>query len=129
MTRIKQLKIRKWVFMCLHYICMLGPLVFFSIKGLIAAQDGYRVVLPMTISASILLACIGLMVDIKYKAGIFKTVMWTMVLAITYSLHQVKTFVWILAIASILDECFFRPIYYNTKQKLMVSKEFMRNNG
>ena len=115
--------------MSLHFICMLGPLVFFSIRGLIAAQDGYRVVLPMTISASILLACIGLMVDVKYKAGIFKTVMWTMVLAITYSLNQVKTFVWILAISSILDECFFRPIYYNTKQKLMVSKEIMRNNG
>ena len=127
--RLDTLKRKKRFLQFFHYSLMLGPLIGFAIKGLVYSvqcNTAYKVVLPLMVSASILLAVIGLMIDIKYRAGLHKTIFWSMVLVISYSLQSVKAFLWILAVDSILDELLVRPLYHNCKQKLMVCKEVNR---
>jgi hypothetical protein len=126
--RTKSLAIKKVIISTLHYLCMFGPIISFVIYGFCSStvENGNKVILTLLSVTGIILALISLVVNLKYRAGIQRTVMWVMTLGILNVLNNASTFIWILAITSIIDEILFVPALDKLKRLVETNKEIDR---
>lgn len=95
------------IYTVLHLLCLFGPLLYFVSYGLIIGEIVSKVALSLTVIVSIILAAISFIVGVKHKAGLHRTILWTLISGVLFCLTQVKPFIWIMSIASILDELIF----------------------
>ena len=112
--RTNKLKRKKRLVSLLHFLCMFGPLIYFVssayLSGTTTTVDKVTLTLSMVVGA--VLAIISLMLDIKYKAGLHKTILYVVLLALVAVLtEQVKTIIVILAITGIIDELVLSPLH------------------
>ena len=124
--RTKQCRGLKIFFTILHFLCLFGPFLYFIPYGFIVGETVSKVVLGLTTAISLALAGISLVVDQTAKAGLQRSVLWTLIAGVLFCLSSVKTFIWIMAGTSILDELLFVKLknYYTTA--LISSKELDR---
>lgn len=126
--RTKKCRALKILFTVIHFIFMFGPLAYFLISGYIHGEIVEKISLSFTIIISIILLIVSILIDVKNRAGTHRAVLWILIAGILFCLEDIKTFIWIMAVASIVDELFILKIkdYYSTA--LISNKEIDRRN-
>lgn len=106
----------KFIFGLLHFLCLFGPLIFFIPYGFITGEPVEKIGMSFTIIISAILAIISLVVSVTAKAGLHKSMMWTLMAGVLFCLQEIKVFIWIMCITSIMDELIFCKLkdYYKT---------------
>ena len=100
--RTKQCRRRKNLFGLLHFLCLFGPLLYFVPYGYITGETVEKIAMSFTIIVSIVLAAISMIVSVTARAGLHRCVMWTLIAGVLFCLQEIQTFIWIMAITSIL---------------------------
>lgn len=124
--RTKQCRRRKNLFSFLHFLCLFGPLLYFIPYAYITGEVGHKIALSMTIIASVVLAVISLVVAVNHRAGLHRTIMWFLIAGVLFCLTEIKTFIWIMAITSVIDELVFVRLKDYYKTALISNKEIDR---
>jgi hypothetical protein len=107
----------------IHILCLLGPFFYFVPYIYITGATTSKVVVTLAVTLSLIFAGISLLIDVKHRGGIYKSIFWILIAAITAALTAVKTFVVIMAIVSIVDELIICPLCNKTKTALIANKE------
>lgn len=105
--RTKKLTFWKVIFTILHILCLIGPFLYFLPAAFITGPIVGKIALGFTTITSLILAAISLLVDIKHRAGLHRSILWLLMAGILFCLEAVKPFIWIMTIASLLDELIF----------------------
>ena len=124
--RTKQCKNRKHLFGLLHFLCLFGPLLYFVPYGYITGETVEKVAMSFTIIVSIVLAAISMIVSVTAKAGLHRCIMWTLIAGVLFCLQEIQTFIWIMAVTSIIDELIFTKLKDYYKAALISNKEIDR---
>lgn len=128
--RTKKYKTLNIIFTILHFLCLIGPLLYFIPYAFIVGEVTTKVILGLSTATSIILAAISLFVAVKHRAGLHRSILWLLILGILTALTSVKPFICIMAVASILDELVFTPIKTASAQKAKINKEIdLRSEG
>lgn len=116
--RTKQCKRRKIIFSILHFLCLFGPFIYFIPYGYITGEMGDKVVMSFSIVTALILALISAITDIKHRAGLHRVMLWGLIIGVLFCLQEVKTFIYIMAITSVIDEMVFVRLkdYYKTAE-------------
>lgn len=117
--RTKKCGVRAKILTALHILCLVGPLLYFIPFGLITGEVVSKVLLSFSVIVSIILAAISLIVGVKHRAGLHRSILWLLIGGILFCLETVKPFIWIMAAFSITDELLFVPLkdHYSTAYK------------
>jgi len=124
--RTKQLKTLHIIFAILHILCLIGPFLYFIPYAYITGEVVSKVALSLTLIVSLILAAISLLVDVKQRAGFNKSIVWILIAGILFCLDSVKSFVWIMAIISIIDELVFTKLKDKFKTDAATNREIDR---
>lgn len=118
----KSCKAKKIIFTILHLIFLFGPLLFFFPYGFIIGTPVVKVSMSLSVIISLILAGISLLVDAKNRAGFSKSIMWVLIIAVLTALTQVKTFIFVMAGASIVDELIVCPLRNHYRTELIANR-------
>lgn len=121
--RTKQCSFLHTLFGILHFLLLFGPFFYFIPYGYITGTTTTSVGLTLSIVISLILAVFSIMADARYRGGLHKTMMWIMVLGVIFCLKEVEVFIWILAIAAIIDELIIVRLKDYYKAALISNKE------
>ena len=124
--RTKQCRNLKTVFGVLHFLCLFGPFLYFIPFGYITGETISKIGMSFTLIISLILAMISMITGTKARAGLQRSIIWVLIAGILFCLQEVKMFIWIMAITSILDELVFTKIYDYYKAALISNKEIDR---
>lgn len=111
------------LFGILHFICLFGPLMYFIPYGFYTGTEVQKISLGMTVIASIVLAVFSIVADVKHRGGLHRTIMWVLIAGVLFCLTEIKTFIWIMAITSVIDELVFVKLRNYYKTALIANKE------
>lgn len=114
------------MFAFLHFLCMFGPLLYFIPLGYATGETTTKVTMSLTVVISIVLAFISLVVDVRSKQGLHKSIMWILMAGVLFALEEVKVFIWIMCITSVLDELVFVKMKDYYKACLISNREIDR---
>ena len=82
--------------------------------------------MSFSIIFSIVLAVISVVVDVRTRAGLQKTMLWGLILGVMVCLEQAKDFIIIMAIVSIIDELIITHIQEHYANVYKTNKEIDR---
>lgn len=125
-TRTKQCIRRKNLFSLLHFLCLFGPLLYFIPYGYITGETVQKISMSFTVVLSLVLALISLITGVRARAGLHRTILWVLMAGVLFCLQEVKVFIWIMCITSILDELIFVKIKDYYKTAVISNKEIDR---
>lgn len=125
-ARTKQCRKLKHLFTFLHLICLFGPLLYFIPYGYITGEVVERIGLSFAVIASILLTAISFMISVTARAGLQRCVFWVLILGVMITLTKIQSFIWIMGIASLLDELIFVKIKDHYANALAANREIDR---
>ena len=126
--RTKQCKILTVIFEILHFLCLFGPLLYFVPYGYATGAVVEKIAMSFTVITSVILALISILVSVTARAGLHRCIMWLLITGILFTLPEIQTFIWIMAITSILDELVFTKIRDHYKAALISNKEIDRRH-
>ena len=124
--RTKQCRKLKNLFGVLHFLCLFGPLLFFIPYGFITGQPAEKIGLSFTVIISIILLVMSVIVSVTARAGLHRSVMWILIIGVLLCLKNVQTFIWIMAVCSVIDELVFVRLKDHYKAALISNKEIDR---
>lgn len=124
--RTKQCKRRRIIFSILHFLCLFGPFIYFIPYGYITGEMGDKVIMSFSVVTSLILALISAITDIKHRAGLHRVILWGLIIGVLFCLQQVKTFIYIMALTSIVDEIIFVRLKDYYKAAEIANKEMDR---
>lgn len=121
--RTKQLNILVIILGVLHFLAAAGALLYFVPYAFITAEVGSKIVLSLTLVLSLILGAISLIVDVAHRGGLHRSMLWSAIIGVMYCLPTISTFIWIMAIASIVDELIICPLKEKAKIALTANRE------
>lgn len=124
--RTKQCKRLSILFGILHFFALFGPLLYFIPYAYVVGEVGRKLALSLFIIVALCLSVVSILSDAKTRGGLSKTIMWTLVIGISICLQEVKTFVYIMAIVSIIDELVFVRLRAKYKDAYAANREIDR---
>lgn len=124
--RTKQCRLLTWIFESLHFICLFGPLLYFIPYGYATGDTVSKIAMSFTVIVSIILAVMSCLVSVTARAGLHRTIMWTLIAGVLFTLSEIQAFIWIMCITSILDELVFTKVRDYYKHALLSNKEIDR---
>lgn len=125
-NRTKQCKHRKNLFNFLHFLCLFGPLLFFIPYGYVTGETAEKIGMSFAVIVSIILLIVSIICSTVTRAGLHKTMMWILILGVLICLQNVKTFIVIMCLTSIVDELLFVRLRDHYKAALISNKEIDR---
>lgn len=125
-SRTKQCRLLKNIFSILHFLCLFGPLLYFIPYAYVTGETVEKIALSFTIIVSVVLCVFSLIIAATHRAGMHRTMLWFMIAGVLFCLTEIKTFIWIMAITSILDELIFTKLRDYYKAALISNKEIDR---
>lgn len=105
--RTKQCQRRKWLFRVLHLLCLFGPFIYFIPYAYATGKIASKLVMNFTVITSLIMAILSLLIDVKNRNGMHRVILWLLIAGVMFCLSEVKTFIWIMTVTSILDELIF----------------------
>lgn len=74
--------------------------------------------MSFSVVTSLILGIISVLADVKHRAGLHRSILWGLIAGVLFCLSEVKTFIYIMAITSIIDELVFVKLkdYYKTAE-------------
>ena len=124
--RTKKARTISIIFCILHFLCIFAPLAYYVPYGFITGETKEKVVMSFSIIFSIVLAVISIVVDVRTRAGLQKTMLWGLILGVMICLEQAKDFIVIMAIVSIVDELIITHIQEHYANVYKTNKEIDR---
>ena len=121
--RTKHLRLMKFLFSSLHYIFMFVPLIVFIVMGYVEGTSSQKVTLSLTVAVGLILGILSIFIAVKNRAGLHRTILWTVVIGISFCLSQVEVFVYVMAITSIIDEVLLVKLKDRYTNLLTINKE------
>lgn len=121
--RTKKCRTLTIVFTILHILCLIGPFLYFVPYAFITGEVVSKLTISFASLFSLLLGAISFMVDIKHRAGLHRSMLWTMIAGVLCGLTAVRPFIWIMASFSLLDELVFLPLKDKYKAATLANKE------
>lgn len=121
--RTKKATIACIILSILHALCLLGPFLYYLPAAFIAGEIVEKISLGLSTILCIVLALISLVVDTRHKAGLHKSIIWVLILAITLSFAHIRPFIYIMAGVSILDELILVPLKEHFRAIKITNKE------
>ena len=121
--RTKQCKTLSFIFGLLHFLCLFGPLLYFVPYGLAIGTVVQKVTLSLSIIVSICLAVFSIIAEASTRGGLAKVIMWALVMGVCICLTEVKTFIYIMAIVSIIDELIISKVHSHYKTAYQTNLE------
>lgn len=92
------------LFTIIHILFMVGPFLYYLPAAFIMGQVIQKLSLGLATILAIIVAAISLVVDVKHRAGLHRTIMWTMIIGVMLCLTNIQAFIWVIAITSVVDE-------------------------
>lgn len=114
-NRTKQCKKLTTFFSILHFLCLFGPFLYFIPYAFAVGRIVSKVTLSLTIIVSLILAAFAILAEAKTRGGLIKSMIWLLLIGVSVCLTRVETFLYIMAIVSIIDELFV--VRYRAKYK------------
>ena len=124
--RTKQCKRLSVFFLILHILCLFGPLLYFIPYAYIVGEVGRKLALSLFLIVALCLSVVALISDAKTRGGLAKSIMWILVIGISICLQEVKVFVYIMAIVSIIDELVIVKLCAKYKDAYAANREIDR---
>ena len=124
--RTRQCAALKTTFTVAHLICTLGPIAYYVPVGYAAGTPTEKIGLSFAVITAIIMASISAIISATAKAGLQRCVLWIMIIGVMITLSEVKTFVYVMAAASILDELVFVKLKDHYKAALIANREIDR---
>lgn len=124
--RTKQCRALHIIFTVLHFLLMFGPLCYYLPTAFAIAEPAARVTLSFVFIISAILAVIMIIVEAKMRGGLAKSIMWLLILGITWCLSEVTVFIQIMAITALIDELIVTKVAEHYKTALIANKEIDR---
>ena len=126
----KQYKKKKNLFNILHLLCLFGPLFYYLPYAIHTVTKSNNVINTTTLGlcacTCIILFIINLLSEAKHRAGLHKSIFWVMLTGVVICLEQmgqVKSFIYVMCITSVLDEIIFSKLKDYYKEKYMINRE------
>lgn len=126
--RTKQCRLRKNIFSILHFLCLFGPFLYFVPYGYYISETTQKISLSFTLILAAILTIMSFLVDVKHRAGLHRSMMWSLIAGVMFCLNKVEIFIWIMAICSLLDEFIIIKVRDFYKQALLSNKEIDRRH-
>lgn len=126
--RTKQCKKLVILFSILHFLFLFGPMLYFIPYAFITSEPGNKLVLSIFLIAGACLSLVAIFTDVKHRSGLTKTMMWVLIIGISICLQEIETFVYIMAIVSIIDELVIVRLKEKYKVALAANKEIDRRS-
>lgn len=124
--RTKQCRALKNIFSILHFICLFGPLLYFIPYAYLIGKPVEKISLSFTVIVAIILVAISTITSITARAGLQRCMLWSLICGVLFCLTDIKAFIYIVAISSILDELVFVKLRDYYKTALISNKELDR---
>lgn len=121
----KSIKNKKILLGLIHFLLVFGPLLFFFPYAFIVGTTVTKLTMSITIVISIILGAVSALSEAKHN-GYHKSIMWLLIVAVMLvltELTQIRTFIFIMAAASFIDELIISPLYQRKKIQLITNKE------
>lgn len=125
----KKYKTAAIIFGILHFLCLFGPFMYFFPAAFIGGAVVSKIALGLTTVVSVILAALSAIVSVKNRAGLHRGILWLLIAGVLFCLSSIKTFIWIMAAASILDELIFVPLKDHYKEKTRINTEIDKRLG
>lgn len=126
--RTKQCKTLSLILGIVHFLCLFGPLLYFVPYAYVVGTAGRKLALSLFLIIAFCLSVVSIITSAKTRGGLAKSIMWLMVLGITLCLTEVKTFVYIMAIISIIDELIIVKLRDKYKTAYLANREIDRRS-
>lgn len=107
----KTYKIKKNIVGFLSLLCSFGPLIVFSIMGLVQAEDGKKLILSFTLIAAIILSLIAVWTKIHLRSTLF-----IVMIGLWVALERLLPFIITIMICTMVDELILTPLYKRWKE-------------
>lgn len=115
------------IFSIVHFLCLFGPFIYFIPSAFTSEVSTTRkVALTLCMVVGCILALLAIISDAKTRGGLAKSIMWLLVLGVMVCLQSAKTFIYIMAIVSIIDELFIVRLKDKYKTAHIANKEIDR---
>lgn len=124
--RTKQCAALKNVFTALHFICLFGPLAWYVPYGYATGTPVEKIGMSSTVIVAIVLAAISTIVGATSKAGLHRCMLWILITGVLITLSEIETFIYIMALTSILDELVFCKLKDHYKAAYVANREIDR---
>lgn len=121
--RTKQCKRLSILFLILHILCLFGPLLYFIPYAYGMGEVGHTLVLSLFLIVALCLSVVAIISDAKTRGGLAKSIMWILIMGISICLIEVKVFIYIMAIVSIIDELFIVKMRAKYKDAYAANRE------
>lgn len=124
--RTKQCKRLSILFLVLHILCLFGPLLYFIPYAYIVGEVGRKLALSLFLIVALCLSVVAIISDARMRGGLAKSIMWILIIGISICLQEIKVFVYIMAIVSVIDELVIVRLRAKYKDALASNKEIDR---
>ena len=114
------------LFSILHLGCLFGPLLYFVPYAFATGTTGNKIGLSLFLIVSVCLSLVSLFGEAKTRGGLNKTIMWVLIMGVLMCLAEAKTFIYIMAIVSILDELVIVKLKDKYKDAYAANREIDR---
>lgn len=120
----KNYKFKKNITFILSMLCSIGPLVVFTIMGIIQGEGVEKISLTLTAISSIVLAVIAILNKIHLRSTTY-----ILMIGLWIALDNLLPFVITLMICTMLDELVLTPLHKRWKEDYHTNKQFDRRVG
>lgn len=108
----------------LSFLCSFGPLIVFTVMGLIEGEGKEKIVLAMTMVGAIMIALIAAMKKIHLRSTTF-----ILMIGLWVALDRLLPFILTVAICTIVDELILTPLYHRFKEDYHTNKQIDKRMG
>lgn len=120
----KKYQILSTLFFWLSIICLVLPIVIYTIMAFINGEEHEKVTLGVTV----VIACFLVGINTIFKYHI-RSCIWILILGIYFCLDNIMPLLLTVAIATILDEFIFSPLHKKFKNKKNINAEIDKRVG
>ena len=99
-------------------LCTIGPVIAFTIMGLIEGEGKEKLVLTLTMVAAISISGIAALKKIHLRSSTY-----ILMIGLWIALDRLLPFILTIAICTILDELLFSPLYKRFKEDYHTNKQ------
>lgn len=124
--RTKQCKNLSLLFGILHFLCLFGPLLYYIPYAFASGETGQKLGLSLFAIVAICLMFLAIISEAATRAGLIKSMLWLLILGITMCLTEAKTFIYVMAIVSVVDELIIIKLKDHYKNKYSANVEIDR---
>lgn len=114
------------LFTVFHFLCLFGPLLYFVPYAYCAGTVGQTLALSLFLIVALCLSVFAIIGDAKTRGGLFKSMMWLLIIGVSICLQEVQIFIYIMAAVALIDELLIVKLRDHYKNAASANREIDR---